>query len=109
MINKLREKIASQQAGKEKTPVFYVGEQIKDICEKDSKACEIVLQDLENEKMSIAECEKLIQAYAKKNGGCTPPQEADRIIREFYGISNSQTVGNMAEKSSDFVDLSDFI
>jgi len=109
MINKLREKISEQQAGKEKTAVFYVGEQIKDICERDSSACEIVLQDLENEKMSIAECEKQIAAYAKKNGGCTPPQEADRIIREFYGISNSQTVGNMPEKSSDFVDLSDFI
>ena len=109
MINKLREKIAGQQAGKEKIAVFYVGEQIKDICERDSSACEIILQDLENEKMSIAECEKKIHEYASKNGGCTPPQQADRIIREFYGISNSQTVGNMAEKSSDFVDLSDFI
>ena len=109
MINKLRDKIAEQQAGKEKTPVFYVGEQIKDICERDSSACEIVLQDLENEKMSIAECEKKIHEYANKNGGCTPPLEADRIIREFYGISNSQTVGNMGEKADNFVDLSDFI
>ncbi len=109
MINKLRAKIAEQQAGKEKTAVYFVGEQIKYICEQDSKACEIVLQDLENENMSISECEKKIHEYANKNGGCTPPPEADRIIREFYGISNSQTIGNMAEKPNDFVDLSDFI
>lgn len=109
MINKLREKIAMQQAGKEKTAVFYVGEQIKEICEQDVSACEIVLQDLANEKMSIAECEKKIHEYAKRNGGCTPPREADRIIREFYGLSNSQAIGKTAEKSSGFVDLSDFI
>lgn len=109
MFEKLCEKIAEQQTGKEKTPVFYVGEQIKDICRGDNKACEIVLQDLEKESMSIAECEKKIQAFAKTNGGCTPPQEADRIIREFYGISNSQTLGNMGEKADNFVDLSDFI
>lgn len=109
MFEKLCEKVSEQQKGKGKTPVFYVGEQIKDICERDSKACEIVLQDLEKENMSISECEKKIHEYANKNGGCTPPQEADRIIREFYGISNSQTIGNMAEKPNDFVDLSDFI
>lgn len=109
MIGKLIEKISKQQEGKEKTAVFYVGEQIKYICENDSKACEIILQDLENENMSIAECEKKIHDFANKNGGCTPPHEADRIIREFYGISNSQTIGNMPKKDSEFVDLTDFI
>lgn len=86
------EKIAAQQP-KERTAVWMVGEQLKDILQNEPHLQEIVLQDLENESMSIANCEKKIKAYADKhrvgNSSCTPPAEAERIIREFYGLSDA--------------------
>lgn len=112
MLNKVIEKITEQQEGKENTAVYYVGEQLKDICRTTPGACELVAHDLDIPEMSIAECEKKIKAYATSHGGCTPPPEADRIIKEFYGIpidENSQTIGNLQEKPTNFVDLGDFI
>ena len=82
------EKISAQQKSKEKTPVFYVGEQLKDIIKDSPKMQEIVMQDLDKAEMSIAKCEAEIKAYAKKNGGCTSPDAAEKIIREFYGITD---------------------
>lgn len=85
------EKIAAQQKGKENTPAWMVGEQLKDICRSDPHCAEIVEQDLENTSMSIIEAEKKIKAYADKqkrtgNCVCVPPNVAEKIIREFYGL-----------------------
>lgn len=93
MIDKVIEKITAQQAGKEGTAVWAVGEQLKDICRCTPKAAELVLQDLENKSMSISECEKKIKAYAdelhtksKGNSVGVSFYKADEIIREFYGL-----------------------
>ena len=68
-----------------------MGEQLKDILRSaPPSVAEIVLQDLGTKGMSVEDCEKKIADYASKhrhgNQGCCPPTEADRIIREFYGI-----------------------
>lgn len=84
------EKIEAQQKGRENTPVWMVGEQLKDICREDASFEQIVAEDLENDGMSIDKAEKQIKAYADKNRkgncACVPPNVADKIIREFYGI-----------------------
>lgn len=85
------EKIEVQQKGKENTTVWMVGEQLKDICRADPACASIVAEDLEVKAMSIAEAEKQIKAYAdkqsqKKGSFCVPPNVAERIIREFYGL-----------------------
>lgn len=87
------EKIEQQQKDHENTNVFWVGEHLKDICAADPHCAELVSQDLENKSMSIQNLEKKIKAYAdemhkknKKDSACTPPREAERIIREFYGL-----------------------
>lgn len=71
-------------------PAFYVGEQLKDIIRATPRAAEIVLEDLAMKGMGVADCENKIADYAKAhktgNHGCCPPQVADRIIRDFYGI-----------------------
>lgn len=122
MLGKLTEKICKQQKGKENTSVWMVGEQLKDICKNMPEAVEIVLQDLENEDMSIVCAEKKIKAYAdefrrkNKNTGncvCIAPNIAENIIKEFYGIgglakSNSQAIEN-STNSTKFIDLKDFI
>ena len=85
------EKISAQQ-GAERTAVWMVGEQLKDMIKYDARAQEIVSQDLDIPEMSLAECEKKIKAYADKhktgNFSCVTPIEAENIIREFYGITN---------------------
>ena len=94
MLEIALQKIAAQQ-GKESTPVWMVGEQLKDICRHEPRSAELVAQDLEVPEMSLAHCEKKIKAYADKHrqGGfaCVIPSEAERIIREFYGLADAST------------------
>jgi hypothetical protein len=84
------EKIEAQQKGKEGTAPWMVGEQLKDICRADPGCAELVDKDLDNQSMSIVEAEKKIKAWADKNkkGNCAvvPPNVAEKIIREFYGL-----------------------
>lgn len=83
-------KIEAQQKGRENTAVWMVGEQLKDICRSDPHCAEIVAQDLENKDMSIEKAEKKIKAWADshRKGNCAvvPPNVAEGIIREFYGL-----------------------
>ena len=93
-LEKAIEAIEKQQGKLKKFSMAHtVGEQLKDILRDQPTAAGIVLQDLANAGMGIVDCEKKIAAYAKEhregNGGCCPPLEADRIIREFYGIPAS--------------------
>lgn len=86
------EKIEAQQ-GKDRTAVWMVGEQLKDIIRHDERLQEIVAQDLERDGMGLAECEKKIKAFADKhktgNFACVIPAEAEKIIREFYGLGEA--------------------
>ena len=83
-------KISAQQ-GKEGTPVWMVGEQLKDICHNEPKSAELVAQDLDVPQMSLMHSEKQIKAYADShrqgNFACVIPSVAERIIREFYGLT----------------------
>ncbi len=84
------EKIEAQQKGRENTAPWMVGEQLKEICRNDLSCAALVDKDLDNPSMSIAEAEKKIKAWADKNkkGSCAvvPPNVAEKIIREFYGL-----------------------
>ena len=100
------EKIEAQQKGKENTAVWMVGEQLKDICREDPHCSEIVLQDLNIAEMSIDKAERKIKEYAdkqKRNGNCVcvPPNVAERIIREFYGLPEA---GSSVKQEPDEVD-----
>lgn len=103
------DKITAQQP-KERTPVWMVGEQLKDILRAEPHLAELVAQDLDVKEMSLAECEKKIKAFADahKTGGfsCVIPSEAERIIREFYGLPLR---GESAEPAGDnLIRLEDF-
>lgn len=88
-------KITAQQP-EERTPVWMVGEQLKDMLRAEPHLAEIVNQDLEVKEMSLGECEKKIKAFADKHksGGfsCVIPSEAERIIRDFYGLPERDAV-----------------
>lgn len=106
-LEKAIEAIEKQQGKLKKLSMAHtVGEQLKDILRDQPTAAGIVLQDLANTGMGITDCEKKIAAYASKNregnAGCCPPQEADRIIREFYGIPARVVIGIDLANGPDF-------
>ena len=113
------EMIEAQQKGQEDTTVFMVGEQLKDICRADPSCAEIVAADLQQEAMSIANCEKKIKAFAdnihrktKKNVGLSQ-LAAEKIIREFYGLPLAQPakkdVPTGEEVAAALMDLDDLL
>ena len=81
---------AQQAKAKERSPQWMVGEQLKDICRMEPSSAELIAQDLQVKEMNITEAEKKIKAFADahKTGSfaCVTPMEADRILREFYGL-----------------------
>lgn len=119
MLDKLIEKITKQQKGKENTAAYMVGEQIKDICRKIPEAAEIVLRDMELPEMSIEAAEKKIHKYADKqkrvgNCVCVPPNVAENIIKEFYGLtgfteSAPKLPSEPKNTSRKTIDLADFL
>lgn len=81
---------AQQSKVKDRSPQWMVGEQLKDICRREPRSAELLAQDLKVAGMSITAAEKKIKAYADShktgNFSCVTPMEADRILREFYGL-----------------------
>lgn len=111
MVSEVIKKIEAQQAGlDEYSTVYQVGQQLKDICRSCPEQADLLLKDLDNPKMSIAEAEKKIKEFADKhkkgNSSCCPPQMADKILRDFYGLAPADAP---KPASSGILDLSDFM
>ena len=112
-------RLQEQQAKvKEGTAPWWVARQLMDICRHESASAGLILQDLDREGMSIVEAEKKIEAYADahKTGGfaCVPPDEADRILREFYGLPAMEAGASVdqdapVKQAGGFLDLMDFL
>lgn len=85
---------AKQAEVKPRSPQWMVGEQLKDICRREPRSAELIVQDLKAEDMSITAAEKKIKAFADKhktgNFSCVTPEESDRILREFYGLPEQE-------------------
>ncbi len=116
MVNEAIKRIEEQQKKHDKfSPVYQVGEQLKDICRESPEEAELILRDLDNKDMSIVAAEKRIKAFAdshkKGNCACVPWQEADRILREFYGLSPKRFgIDSAAPKTdSGTINLADFM
>lgn len=99
-----------------RSPQWMVGEQLKDICRREAQSAELIAQDLEHDAMSITEAEKKIKAFADGhktgNFSCVSPAEAERILREFYGlptpVAASEAIPSAGAKVIDF-SLADFL
>ena len=110
---------AQQAAMKTKGAAWYVGEQLKDICRKEPKSAELIAQDLDAPEMSITEAEKKIKKWADAhktgNFAFVPPEEAEKILRKFYGLpaapveEAASDVGAEPEKTTAIIDLADFL
>lgn len=108
--------IESQQKGKENTDVWMVGEQLKEIGAESEHNAEMLLQDLQIEKMNIVAAAARLKAYADKNHGkansfCISPKVADRILREFYGLGepDAPQIKPTGVQDSGIINLEDFL
>ena len=103
------DKITAQQP-RERTPVWMVGEQLRDILRGEPHLAELVAQDLDVKELSLAECAKKIKAFADKHRtgdfAGVIPIEAERIIREFYGLPDRGAVPEPA--GDNIIRLEDF-
>lgn len=67
-------------------PVWMCGEQLLEMITPDEAASKLVLDDLKHGGMSLQGCEAGIRAFAYKNGSCCTGQEAEKIIRKYFGL-----------------------
>lgn len=116
-MDNINELISGLQKGLEGTPEYMVGQQLKDICKE--KACAaIVTEDLKNKSMGLKAAAEKIEDWAdeqhRKKGGsciCVPPDVAEKILREFYGLPDAMTdtqAEPVAEPSAPVLDLASF-
>lgn len=94
-MNEAIGKLLEQQSRvKERSPQWMVAEQLMDICRAEPESAALLAQDLDVPEMSIVEAEKKIKAFADGhrtgNFACVTPAEADRILREFYGLPSGE-------------------
>ena len=102
------------QQPKERSAVWMVGEQLKDMVRGNESTAEILLTDLrENKEMTLAAAEKKIAERAKTtkvgNCGCVTPAEAEDILREFFGLPERGTAAAPQTERRKVVDLADFL
>lgn len=120
-MKRLQELITAQTKGHEKTAVECVGRQLLDIARHEPASAELLVKDLEVSGMGIADAEKKIKEVADKNrqGNCgfVGWEEADAILRKFYGLPDRPEEGEgetepaedtASPADSGTIDLSDF-
>ena len=116
-MSKLQELIEQQQKGHETEPRFMIGEQLKEIAEREPLSAELLERDLEIEEMNLEAAEKHFQKYADRNHGkakafCITPKVAERLLREFYGLpipEENAPEKKEADSSAGYIDLSSFL
>lgn len=107
--------IEAQQKGKENTPEWMIGQQLREICEKEPECARLVVEDLEGSALSLAGCADKLKAkvdelHKTQKGSCVciPPQVAEGVIREYFGLpERDQSAPEKA--ASGILDLADFL
>ena len=102
---------AQQEKMKRESAPWCVGEQLSDILRERPEAAETVAADLKNTGMSLADAEKKIAKFARDhrqgNAGFCGPEDADRILREFYGIEKEAEPWNPKKRKT--INIADFM
>lgn len=83
--------IDAQQAKLEEWSIAWcLGEQLRDIAQREPASAELLAKDLE--AMTLTDAEKQLKAYADKNHGKEKafgisPKKAEEILRKYYGLA----------------------
>ena len=112
------EAITGQQAKlKARSAPWMVGEQLKDMIRREPGIARLIAQDLTVGGMSLTAAEAQIKAFADKhrtgNFACVTPQEAETIIREYFGLTEIPKPAEFVVQSREttgkkVIDLADF-
>lgn len=113
-MNKAIEMLRAQQEKvEERSAPWMVAEQLIDICVREPGCADILAEDLQNAGMGIVEAEKKINAFADENRtgpfACVTPVEADRILRQFYGLPEAGAGVGVSAGGGVALDLGDFL
>lgn len=111
ILNELINKISLQQKGKENTPEFAIGEQLKDIATCEPTSAEIINQDIEVSGMGLVDVAKYFKSYSDKNHKsqkvfCITPIKAEELIRKFYKLPDKEVKEKTVK--TELLDLADF-
>lgn len=114
-MKELKAMIKAQQKGHNEDDVFMVGEQLKDIAEREPSCIDILKRDLQVTGMGLKGAAAALKAYSDKNHkGRTcfiiSPARAETILREFYGLPDKKKADTSAHGSASpsFIDLGSF-
>lgn len=107
-------KIEEQQKElKKQNAAWYVGEQLKELAERQERWAELIAQDLNNKEMGLAAAEKKIREWADKhrtgNVAVVPPEQAEKILRQFYGLPEAAAPAAAPAEERGILDLADFL
>lgn len=110
-LQEATEAIRKQQS--KRGPVWMCGEQLLEMIAADEAACKLVLDDLTHGGMSLEACERKIKQFATGHGGCCTGAEADKIIREYFGLPEKAEDARpepemAAAPAGDVINLEDF-
>ena len=117
---KLHKIITDQQKGHESKPRFMIGEQLKEIAEREPLSAELLERDLQIREMNLEAAEKHFQEYADEQTRgkrsnvvfCITPKVAEQLLREFYGLpipEENAPEKKEADSSEEYIDLSSFL
>ena len=108
--------IEEQQKGKENTPEWMIGEQLKDICRREPESGALIGKDLGTITLETVAGKlkaKADELHREQKGSCVciTPMVAEEIIREAYGLPGAKPAEEQIQKNadSDFLDLADFL
>lgn len=107
--------IEAQQKGHEDTDVFMIGEQLKEMAERDPIVAEILKKDLAISEMGMQAAAAQLKAYADKHRGknkvfCISPKVAEQILRDFYGLPVAEEKQKTSTlPAADYIDLDSFL
>lgn len=114
-MSRLHEIITAQQKGHENEPLFMIGEQLKEIAEREPNVADILEKDLETTGMKLSDAAARLKKYSDEHHGkatcfCISPKVAEGILREFYGLPNGEErKAEEPQPATNFIDLGAFL
>lgn len=100
------------QIEKGEAHIKAVGQILLGLCEADAHIARLVEQDLENPDMSLEKCfakmREIAQKKQKNNCYYMLPEEAEKTIRDFYGIPERKA-GTASQHQTEILDLADLM
>ena len=117
MKQELIDLISAQQSGHENEPEFMIGEQLKEMAERQPSIEDILIGDLATSTMTLEAAAGELKKFADEHKGknakcfCITPLVAEGILRKFYGLPErpEREEASQAEPDGELIRLADYL